>query len=76
MQNKYQEKYENDKDQDKLTMLKEFFWYIFDWLKKFYDNGILNYIYITKNQRSNSYVENYNRHSAVSRGWYCCCGLN
>ena len=29
--------------------------------RKFYDNGILNYIYLSKEKRSNSYIESHNR---------------
>ena len=43
-------------------MLNEFFLYINETWKKYYDNTILNYAYINKIQRSNSYIENYNRH--------------
>ena len=36
-----------------------------DYFKKtwepFFENGMLNYVYISKEQRSNSYIENYNR---------------
>ena len=39
----------------------EFLDYFENQWKKFYDNGMLNYIYLSKEQRSNSYIENYNR---------------
>ena len=31
-------------------------------MKKYYDNALLNYSYINKIQRSNSYIESYNKH--------------
>ena len=37
-------------------------------MENYFDNGILNYFWLNKAEWSNSYLENYNRHSAVSRG--------
>ena len=47
-----------DDHKDKFIEFKNY--YITTW-GKFLKNGILNYIYLIKEQRSNSYLENYNR---------------
>ena len=39
----------------------EFLDYFENQWKRYYENGMLNYIYLSKEQRSNSYIENYNR---------------
>ena len=40
---------------------KEVMVYFENQWRKFYDNGILNYIYLSKEKRSNSYIESHNR---------------
>jgi len=37
----------------------------------YFKNGILNYIYLNKLQRSNSYIENYNHRIREMLGPYC-----
>ncbi len=46
------EKFEN------INIFKEYFYHQWEGLIK---TGILNYAYLTKQQRSNSFIENYNR---------------
>ena len=50
-------KYFKDEDEN----YKEFYEYFNNQWKPYFENGMLNYIYLNKEQRSNSYIENYNR---------------
>ena len=42
-------------------LYKEYLDYFKKTWEPFFENGMLNYVYISKEQRSNSYIENYNR---------------
>lgn len=56
--NQFTQKYKEDECQLLFNKFKSYF--IKEW-KKYFDEGSLNYIYLDKKQRSNSYLENYNR---------------
>ena len=55
---KYSYKYSDKDDNIKYENFKSYF--IKTW-NKYFINGSLNYIYLNKKQRSNSYLENYNK---------------
>lgn len=42
-------------------LYKEYYNYFKKTWEPFFENGMLNYVYISKEQRPNSYIENYNR---------------
>ena len=50
-------KYFKDEDEN----FNEFYEYFNNQWKPYFESGMLNYIYLNKEQRSNSYIENYNR---------------
>ena len=67
-QNYINEIFYNVKESDaKLFDFKIFF--NLQW-KNFFDNGILNYYGLSKNERSNSYLENYNCRTKLKLSYY------
>ena len=50
-----------DKYKNKYNCIEEFLQYFETQWLQYYENGMLNYKHLSKEQRSNSYIENYNR---------------